>query len=226
MSEEANIKGLDSRSEEVQELMEAIPSWIQRWGITLIAIIIIGVIILCNNIRIPQKIEIDLTLLKPADIAIIATPSIGKIHEFNFADGTSVSYGDTLLIFEYPSGNSMPILAPISGHVKLSGPLSTNKILPESIELLQIHNSEPPLSYYYGHIKSDYINAISVGDTLFINNNVAKISFISQYPSSTGLYYLEATSPFSGSQTTQISHITIASETILHRLLKKLPFNQ
>lgn len=226
MSNEANLKGLDSRSEEVQELMEAIPSWIQRWGITLIAIIIIGVILICNNINLPQKIEIELTPLKPADIAIISTPSTGKIHKFNFADRASVSYGDTLFIFEYPSGNSMPLLAPISGNIKLSGPLSINKTLPESIELLQIHGSEPPLYYYYGHIKSDYIKFISVGDSLFMNNHFAKISFISQYPSSTGNYYIEVTSPFSGIQTTQISNITISSETILHRLLQKIPFNR
>lgn len=225
MSNETNLKGLDTRSEEVQELMEAIPSWIQRWGITLIAIIIIGVILLCNNISLPQKIGIELIPLKPADIAIISTPSIGKIHKLNFADSASVSYGDTLLIFEYPSGNFIPLLAPISGHIKLSGPISIDKTIPESIELLQIHGSETPLTYYYGHIKSDYINFISIGDSLFINNHFSKISFISQYPSSTGNYYIEVTSPFSGTQTTQISHITISSETILHRLLQKIPFN-
>ena len=51
-----NLKGLDLHSEEVQELMGAVPSWIQRWGITLIALILIGALALCATIRLPEPI--------------------------------------------------------------------------------------------------------------------------------------------------------------------------
>lgn len=225
MSNDDNFKGLDARSDEVQELMEAIPSWIQRWGITIMAFMIIGSIILCYHIRLPQKIEIELIPLQSNSMAIVYTPSAGRIHEFNFADKDSVSCGDTLLIFESRSKKLIPILSPICGHIKMSGPLSSSKILPKSIELMQIHSSESPVSYYYGYIKSDYIKNISVGDSLSLNNHFAKISFISQYPSSADNYYIEVTSPFTGNHTSQITHITIASETVLHKLFPKVPLS-
>lgn len=226
MSNEAKLKGIDTRSEEVQEMMEAIPSWIQRWGLTLIAIIIIGAILICDNIQLPQKIKIELNPLRSFELSIVSTPYLGKIHDVNFVDGNYISSGDTLFIFEDSVGNFTPVLAPICGYIKVSGPLSSGKTLPKTIELLQIHSSESPVSYYYGNIKSDYIKALSVGDTLSLHNHFAKISYISQYPSSTGHYYIEVISSFPGIQTDQVTYITISSETILHKLLQKIPFTR
>ncbi len=226
MSNKENFKGFDSRSEEVQELMETIPSWIQRWGITLITIIILGSIFLCCNIRLPQKIEIELSPLPSSDVVIISTPSSGKIHKINFSANTSISHGDTLLIFEDSIGNRIAILSPTTGYIHISGPLSTHKNLPGSIELLQIHHSLLPVSHYYGYIKSDYIKDISIGDTVSINTNMAHISFISPYPSSTGQYYIEVTTPYSGIQTSNIAHISISSETIFNNILHNIRLRQ
>lgn len=225
MNNESNLKGLDTHCENVQELMESIPSWIQRWGITLIAIIIISAIFICNNIQLPQKIKIELFPLRSSEFSIVYTPSIGKIYNVNLVDRNYISSNDTLFIFEDYTGNITPVLAPISGYIKVSGPLSSGKTLPEAIELLQIHSTESHLSYYYGNINSDYIKDLSVGDTLSLNNHVAKISFISPYPSSTGDYYIEVISPYTGINTNQISYITISSESILHKLLSKVSVN-
>lgn len=222
MSNEANLKGLDSRSEEVQELMEAIPSWIQRWGITLIAIIVIGTMLLCSNIRLPQKIEIKLSPLKSENVVIISTPSAGKIHEFNFVDRASVSYGDTLFIFEDSSGNFISFLAPICGHIKVSGPLFSGRTIPSAIELLQIHDSISPEMTYYGYISSDHVKDISVGDSISLNDCQGQISLISPNPSSSGNYYIEVTTQYFGNQYSHVAHITISNETILKKLLKSI----
>lgn len=50
-------KEVELLSEEVQEVMQRIPSFIVRWGMTIIAIIVIGMLIASAYIRWPKTIE-------------------------------------------------------------------------------------------------------------------------------------------------------------------------
>lgn len=81
-----NMKALDTYSKEVQELMKSTSPWIQRWGITAIAVILFGVIALCYIIRLPENYTIELypqlncndtiicTAYVPAEIALEIQP--------------------------------------------------------------------------------------------------------------------------------------------------------
>lgn len=46
-----NIKDIELRSEEFNEVLNSIPAWIIRWGITMIACIVIILIIGCAIFR-------------------------------------------------------------------------------------------------------------------------------------------------------------------------------
>lgn len=50
-------KAVELRSEEVQEVMNRIPSAIVRWGMTVMAVVVIGLLVASAYIRWPQTIE-------------------------------------------------------------------------------------------------------------------------------------------------------------------------
>ena len=61
MKKEKNFpldKGLSQRSDEVNEVMGAIPSWIARWGMALMVIILMGLGIGAYTLTIPEYLEV------------------------------------------------------------------------------------------------------------------------------------------------------------------------
>ena len=95
MNEEMEHKELQESNasfhcEEVQEIMGRTPSWILRWGITIIFLIAAAIILGCYFIKYPQTVSADITLTSdnpPSDLAAKAT---------GILDSVSVSNGDTV----------------------------------------------------------------------------------------------------------------------------------
>ena len=50
-------RNFQERSREADEIFGKLPSWIIRWGITVIAVIVLAVIIACCLIRYPQTLQ-------------------------------------------------------------------------------------------------------------------------------------------------------------------------
>ena len=90
MSDNTNIKDLELRSEEVQEILTNPPAWIIRWGITLIFVGTIAIILLACIIRYPDFVAatVVVTTEKPTE-RIIAKNS-GPIEEFYVKNGDLV----------------------------------------------------------------------------------------------------------------------------------------
>lgn len=88
-----NMKGLDTHSEEVQELMGAVPSWIQQWGITAIAAILTGVMALCSIIRLPEKYMAELSPQLNVNDTIICTAYVPKEIATKIKPGQQIGYG-------------------------------------------------------------------------------------------------------------------------------------
>lgn len=74
LKENISYKDVELLSEEVQEVMSRIPSAIVRWGMTLMAVIVIGLFIASAYIRWPQIIECQFEWFPSEDKSeIIAT---------------------------------------------------------------------------------------------------------------------------------------------------------
>lgn len=223
MNDDIKLKGLDLHSEEVQELMGTIPSWFQRWGISLIAIIFIGVIILCGYIRIPKKIEINLNPLLSDNMTTISAPSNGRILSVYVGDNVSVMAGDSLIIYQQSSGDNLLITSPIEGRCYFTGPVLSKNYLPAHIELLQIHKNELISSIYYGYIPTPDRDIIQVGDSIKIDSRqIGKITFISLNPAANGQYYIEVSTPLNLSYDTVKASIIVSNESILKKIAKQI----
>ena len=100
---------IELRSEEVQEMMGQIPSWILQWGITVIAIVLFGLLLGSYFFKYPD------TLIAPVVITSSSTPvelnayATGKLENLFVRDKQNVQAGDYLAIIEN-NANSQDVL--------------------------------------------------------------------------------------------------------------------
>lgn len=96
-------KEIELRSEEVQELMGQIPSWIVRWGITLLFIILAVLLIGSCFFKYPDVISTQMTLTSTHPAVQIVARTSGRISQLYVSDGQTVSPGKVLALIENPA---------------------------------------------------------------------------------------------------------------------------
>lgn len=94
---------LDLRSEEVQEIMGNIPTWIVRWGITLLFTATIVILIGSYFFSYPDVVTSEMTLTGRYPAVQIVSRSSGKINQLLVTDGTNVTEGTMLAVIENPA---------------------------------------------------------------------------------------------------------------------------
>jgi multidrug resistance efflux pump len=115
--EESNIH---LRSEEVQEILGAVPNWTIRWGITLIFSLIILLLFLSWFIKYPDVISANITISTEEPPIQLITKSAGKIVVLKKKDGDFVKQGETIAEIENPlSGESAKYLKTLSPQVRI-----------------------------------------------------------------------------------------------------------
>lgn len=98
-----SVKQVDLRSDEVQEIMGSIPTWIVRWGITLLFIITIAILIGSYFFRYPDVIASEMTLTGRYPAVQVVSRSSGKISQLMVIDGVNVTEGTVLAVIENPA---------------------------------------------------------------------------------------------------------------------------
>ncbi|WP_165043891.1 HlyD family secretion protein [Dysgonomonas sp. ZJ709] len=96
-------KEIELRSEEFQEVLGSVPSWILRRGITVIAIIIVILLIGSALFKYPDTIETTMTLTGTTPPAALIAKSSGRLKELNVVDKQNVKTGDYLAVIENPA---------------------------------------------------------------------------------------------------------------------------
>lgn len=91
---------IELRSEEFQEILGSVPTWILRRGISLIALIVIVLLISSAIFRYPDTITTSMTLTGSTPAARVLSRFSGKIQELNVSDKQDVVAGQYLAIIE------------------------------------------------------------------------------------------------------------------------------
>ncbi|GHS98497.1 hemolysin [Bacteroidia bacterium] len=100
MNEEENI---ELRSEEFQEVLGGVPPWILRWGITILAIIVIILLIGSAILKYPDIISSRIVLTGSVPPAGIVARASGKLKELYVVDNQGVKSGDYLAVIDNPA---------------------------------------------------------------------------------------------------------------------------
>lgn len=93
-------KPIELRSEEYQEVLGSVPSWILRRGITLIAIFVFLILVGSALFKYPDIISTTMTLTGSTPATALVARTSGKIQELNVADKQTVHTGDYLAVIE------------------------------------------------------------------------------------------------------------------------------
>jgi multidrug resistance efflux pump len=87
-------------SEEVHEIVTAVPSWILRWGIALIFILMLSIVILSAFIRYPDIVKSNLKVNSVNAPKAVFAKQTGKIVSLLVKEGMHVKSGEILAFME------------------------------------------------------------------------------------------------------------------------------
>lgn len=91
---------IELRSEEVQEVMGEIPSWILQWSITVLFIVLLAILITSYFFKYPDVISSEMTLESRFPAATIVSRASGKIDSLYISDEDAVTTGMQLAVIE------------------------------------------------------------------------------------------------------------------------------
>jgi len=97
------IKDVQLRSEELQEVMGGFPSWIVRWGVTMLFVVVAAILIVCYFFKYPDVITTSVTLTGRQSVAHIVARTSGKISKLYVQEGEEVAVGAPLAVLENPA---------------------------------------------------------------------------------------------------------------------------
>lgn len=91
---------IQSQDDEVQELLGHPPSWMLRFGITVIFLIVLGLLLLSTVIKYPDVVEAEIVLTSNNPPITLFSKTNGKIDQLLVTDQQKVKKGDLLMILE------------------------------------------------------------------------------------------------------------------------------
>ena len=100
MAEEDKI---ELRSEELQEVLGAVPHWILRWGISVLGLAVVVIITGSALFTYPDTISAEITLTGMTPPAAIIAKASGKLDELLVKDNQPVTENEWLAIIENPA---------------------------------------------------------------------------------------------------------------------------
>lgn len=121
-SKEKKYKPIELRSEEVQEVMSQIPSWILRRGITALFIIVMILLVGSWFFKYPDTISAEITVTSLEPPASIVARSTGKIDKIYINNNQDVEEETPLAIIQNPAkADDMLAIVEMMNEGSLSG---------------------------------------------------------------------------------------------------------
>ncbi|MDR3218667.1 MAG: HlyD family secretion protein [Dysgonamonadaceae bacterium] len=94
---------VELRSEEFQEILGGVPHWILRWGISVLALIVVILVTGSAIIKYPDIIPSQVVLTGSVPPASVAARASGKLKELFVKDNQEVRTGDYLAVIDNPA---------------------------------------------------------------------------------------------------------------------------
>lgn len=138
-------------SEEAQEILGRIPSWIIRWGVTVIFCLFAGIILGCCIIRYPERVKGTVIITTGNSPVDVLAKSAGNIERISVSNGELVKEGDVLGVI-YTGADYRDILA-----VDTCLAIIACRPLEESV-----FNEKLYMKYYMGTLQGQWSSFVSL----------------------------------------------------------------
>src|ERR1700752_2055464 len=96
----ADEKEIEIKTDEVNELLTALPKWIFRWGATIVFIIMLSAVGLSYFIKYPDTLSAKTIITTRNPPVTLFANANGKIVELKIKNNQVVKKGDVLLVIE------------------------------------------------------------------------------------------------------------------------------
>ncbi len=148
------VHNLDVRSNEMDEVVGNIPTWIIRWGVTTLFSIAILFIVISTFIKFPDILNCKVIIQakeQPGKVTVSRTDA-SQHFKFFVKEGDQVKSGDTLLVeTDDKTGKHSPTITPMAGKIYISKGVDEKNTLDQFIWVLPISsNIEIKLKYGNG----------------------------------------------------------------------------
>lgn len=163
-------------SEEVQEIITAVPAWILRWGISFVFAILAGIILLSALIEYPDVVKTELKVNSLNAPKKVLARQDGKITSLLVREGEMVSEKQSLAFLE-STGNHKDVLLLNAALKKLQN-ISQSKIgftLPANLSLGELQSSYQIFYQQYLQYQSTQQNGYYLSKIAFLEKDLRSI---------------------------------------------------
>jgi multidrug efflux pump subunit AcrA (membrane-fusion protein) len=168
-------------SEEVQEIIKAVPSWILRWGITLIFAVLGGIILLSSLIDYPDIIKTDLKVNSLNAPKFVLAKQNAKLTDLLVKDGETVKPAQVLAYLE-STGSPQDVLE-INKHLKnfqsnILKSVNEKTVLPTDLNLGEVQSSYQNFYQSYLQYQSTQRNGYYLNRMVYLENELRDIKIL------------------------------------------------
>lgn len=156
-------------TEDIQEIITKVPSWIVRWGITLFFGVLLIVLAISVLVRYPDMVKAQVRLQSSGNISSIAANTPGIITRVFVNKDQSVKSGQAVVEIRNTADKKLYILkAPQEGVVAFSAIVQAGTAVLSNQEMVRIH---PYNEQFFGvvQIAPNNIGKIKEGQDVLIN---------------------------------------------------------
>ncbi len=146
MKQDKEEDKIELRSEEFQDVLGTVPHWILRWGITVLAIIIVILLIGSAIFKYPDIISSSITLTGSTPPSAIVAKASGKLKELNIEDNQTVIESQYLAVIENPAETKDVLL--LKGYLDKIN-LDADTMIPLLPKNLQLGTLQSNYSIFY-----------------------------------------------------------------------------
>ena len=125
-------KEIEIKTDEVNELLTAVPKWIIRWGVSIIFGIMILVLVFSFFIKYPETLPASVTITTTNPPITLVAKTSGKIIFLNVKNNQQVKKGEVMLVIENPA-NYKHVLAVATLLDTFQTNLKLKKNIPEMV---------------------------------------------------------------------------------------------
>ncbi|WP_289621413.1 HlyD family efflux transporter periplasmic adaptor subunit [Bacteroides congonensis] len=97
---------IELRSEEFNEVLSAVPAWIVRWGIAMIACVVLMLLVGSAVFKYPDVISSTVTLTGTTPVSAVVARTSGKLQELYVGNNQQVKANTLLAVIENPAGTN------------------------------------------------------------------------------------------------------------------------
>jgi multidrug efflux pump subunit AcrA (membrane-fusion protein) len=173
-----NISEREVNSEEVHEIITAVPSWILRWGITLVFGILGSIILLSSFINYPDIVKTSLKVNCLNAPKPVLARQTGKLTTLLVSEGQAVAAGQSLAYFESTASASDVLklnheLKSVQSKVLKRNPEAI--VLPERLNLGEIQGSYQNFYQQYLQYQATTKNGYYLNRMSFLEKDLGDI---------------------------------------------------